>query len=234
VKRVDYGLDAPGVILGCIGLGLAVTMLTLLSGTLRDFVGFGAAILGMGVVTYASSRWGKLAIRDRVLDALSLRGDERVLDVGCGRGLLLVGAAKRLSTGKALGVDLWSRADQLDNRREVTLANAAAEGVANRVEVVDGDMRKMPFDTASFDVIVSNLAIHNVPGDAGRRQSIIEIVRVLRAGGRVVIIDLAFTKAYAQWLAEGGLVGIRREWPARWFFPPLGIVSAEKRRDDGE
>ena len=36
-----------------------------------------------------------------------LTGDEKVLDVGCGRGLLLIGAAKRLKSGKATGIDVW-------------------------------------------------------------------------------------------------------------------------------
>ncbi len=57
------------------------------------------------------SKVGKLWSRDRQLDGLKLRGDELVLDVGCGRGLLLIGAAKRLTTGKAVGVDIWNAED---------------------------------------------------------------------------------------------------------------------------
>jgi ribosomal protein L11 methylase PrmA len=61
------------------------------------------------------SKVGKLWSRDRLLDGLELRGDETVLDVGCSRGLLLVGAAKRLTTGKAPGVDIWQAEDQIGN-----------------------------------------------------------------------------------------------------------------------
>ena len=67
-----------------------------------------------------SSKVGKLSARDRLIEALSLRGDESVLDVGCGRGLLLIAAAKLLTTGKAVGVDLWSAKDQSDNLPEST------------------------------------------------------------------------------------------------------------------
>ncbi len=74
------------------------------------------------------SKVGKLWSRDRLLDALKLRGDELVLDVGCGRGLLLIGAAKRLTTGKALGVDIWNVEDLSGNRPEATLENARLEG----------------------------------------------------------------------------------------------------------
>jgi ubiquinone/menaquinone biosynthesis C-methylase UbiE len=185
-------------------------------------------IIAMGVATYWSSRHGKLKLRDRLLEQLALRGDEQVLDVGCGRGLLLVGAAKRLATGKACGLDLWVQADQLHNGRDAALANAAAEGVPERVEVVDGDMRNMPFADGSFDLIVSNLAIHNVPSPDGRQRAIGEIARVLRPGGRVALMDLAFTRQYADWLSDAGLIAIQRTWPARWFFPPLGIVQARK------
>jgi len=228
MNKVDYGLDAPGVILGSIAAGIAVVAAALLVASAHAFAWLGLALIVTGVATYASSRVGKLGIRDRLFERLALRGDERVLDVGCGRGLLLVGAARRLANGKASGLDLWSSADQLDNRRDATLANAAAEGVTERVEVIDGDMRQMPFEAATFDVVVSNLAIHNVPTSEGRRQAIAEIVRVLRPGGRVAIVDLAFTKNYADWFAEAGLVAVRRVWPARWFFPPLGVVTAEK------
>jgi ubiquinone/menaquinone biosynthesis C-methylase UbiE len=229
IETVDYGLDAPGVVIGTLVAAGSITVLGEIVGALHRFSWIGGVLAAVGAAMYWSSRRGKLLVRNRLLDRLDIDDDEQVLDVGCGRGLLLIGAAKRLSTGKAFGLDLWSNVDQLDNRRDATLANAAAEGVADRVEVVDGDMRQMPFEAATFDLVLSNLAIHNVSTETGRRQSIAEIARVLRPGGRVAIVDLAFTKAYADWLHDAGLVNVRHEWPARWFFPPLGIVTAEKR-----
>jgi len=50
-----------------------------------------------------------LRARDRLLDGLGLTGQENLLAVGCGRGLLLIGAARRLPNGRAVGVDLWSQ-----------------------------------------------------------------------------------------------------------------------------
>jgi arsenite methyltransferase len=94
-----------------------------------------------------SSRAGKLIERDRLLDELPWRGDEWVLGVGCGRGLLLIGAAKRGTIGQAVGLDLWRKQDQAGNDPAATLANAQAEGVAERVELRDGDARQLPFDT---------------------------------------------------------------------------------------
>jgi arsenite methyltransferase len=110
-----------------------------------------------------SSRRRELIERDRLLDRLGLEGGEDVLDVGCGRGLLLLGAAKRLSRGRMVGIDVWSATDQPDNRREATPANAEAEGVGHRVEVLTGDLRALPFEAGGFDAVVSSMAIHNLP-----------------------------------------------------------------------
>jgi hypothetical protein len=75
--NADYGLDAPAVVVGNAVGGIAAL-----------------AVAQAGLMV-RSSRAGKLTERDRLLDELPWRGDERVLDVGCGRGLLLIGAAGR-------------------------------------------------------------------------------------------------------------------------------------------
>lgn len=85
-----------------------------------------------------------------------------MLDVGCGRGLVLNAAAQRLTTGKAVGIDLWNERDQSGNHPDATRKNAAIEGVAEKVEIITGDARHIPFANNTFDVVVSSLAIHNI------------------------------------------------------------------------
>jgi ubiquinone/menaquinone biosynthesis C-methylase UbiE len=130
------------------------------------------------------AEWGR-----EVLERLDLEGDETVLDVGCGRGLLLIGAARRLTTGKAVGVDIWQAEDLSGNRPEATLENARLEGVAERVEVKDGDARRLPFADGTFDVIVTKEVLHNIYNAAERDTAVREIARVLRPGGRLVVVD---------------------------------------------
>jgi arsenite methyltransferase len=196
-----------------------------------------AGTAGIGIIASAAlyinaTRAGKFVVWDRILDDLRLHGDETVLDLGCGRGAVLLAAAKRLPRGRAIGIDLW-RADQTDNSPSATLANAALEGVADHVEVQTADMTALPFADESVDVIVSSLAIHNIPTREGRRKALDEAVRVLRPGGRLAIADLWETRRHASGLRELGWGGVRRRnlgW-RMWYGGPwfsTRLVTATK------
>ncbi len=117
---------------------------------------------------------------------------ERLLDIGCGRGAVLLMAAQRLPRGQAVGVDVWSTKDQSGNAERVTRQNAELEGVADRVELHTADMRELPFDDGSFDVVVSSLAIHNVPGAGERARALCEAARVLKKCGKLAIVDVRY------------------------------------------
>jgi arsenite methyltransferase len=237
VRRADYGLDAPGLVrmFALVGTALVLVGVVLLSratgGGVRSLGHIGVWMGGSWVVTallmIASSRVGKLRARDRLLDRLALHGDETVLDVGCGHGLLLIGAARRLPRGRAIGIDLWSQTDQAANSAAATLANADAEGVRGRVDVRDGDMRRLPFDDASIDVVVSSLAIHNVPTAADRAIAVTEIARVLKSGGRIGILDIAHVGDYARVLREHRCI-VDRVAFVPTIFPPTRELVARK------
>ena len=171
----------------------------------------GASSLGIAasaaLYIYATKA-GKFEVWNRIFDELRLRGDETVLDMGCGRGAVLLAAAKRLPHGRAIGVDIW-RPDQTDNSPSATLANAKLENVADRIELHTADMTALPFDDNSVDVIVSSLAIHNIPTHAGRRSALNEAMRVLRPGGRLAIADLWETRQHADHLRERGWQNVR-------------------------
>jgi SAM-dependent methyltransferase len=195
------------------GLGALVGLLVLAADLL---------VVALAMLWY--SRVGKMRQRDDLLGLVAWRGDEQVLDVGCGRGLLLIGAAGRLSGGKAVGIDIWSQIDLSNNRAEVTRENARRAGVAGRVEVQDGDAQRLPFADNSFDVVVSSLVLHNITSQEGRRQAVREIARVLKPAGCVALLDLRHTSDYVRVLRECGLPDARRTPVGlflTWLFPLL-------------
>ena len=240
-KKPNYGLDAPGLVRGFLFGGaalFAVGYFSLAWSTPRNIgplIGISYSMFYCGIVLFSeslllmgSSYYGKFRARDRLLDSLHLRGDETVLDVGCGHGLLLIAAAKRLPRGRSIGIDLWSQVDQGNNSREATLQNATLEGVAERVEVRDGDMRKLPFADASVDVVVASLAIHNIPSRDGRRQAISEIVRVLKIGGHVALMDFKHVGQYCEDLKKNGVRDASASKPIFWIFPPVRVARGHK------
>jgi ubiquinone/menaquinone biosynthesis C-methylase UbiE len=145
---------------------------------------------------------------------------------------LLIGAARRLPNGRAVGVDLWSQADLSGNSASATLANAAAEGVPERVEVHNADMRELPFADASFDAVVASLSIHNIYSVEGRGEALREIVRVLRPGGKVALMDFRNVREYAAGLLGAGMHEVKVSGLCFWIFPPVRTVNARKGRVD--
>ena len=173
--------------------------------------------------------WAKL------IDRLNLRGDERILDLGCGRGAVLLLAAERLTSGRAVGVDLWKKTDQSGNAAEATLRNAAAEGVSDRVELHTASMTALPFANESFDLVLSNVAVHNVKGKQDRTKVMQEAVRVLRPGGQLLIADIMGTSQYRDCLIRLAMQNVVRRdlgWRMWWSGPWLAtrLVSAIKPR----
>jgi len=156
------------------------------------------------------------------------RGDERVLDVGTGAGLLMIGAAKRLTTGRATGIDLWSQVDLSANEKQRTLRNAELEGVKDRVEVLDGDATAMTFPNGTFDVIVSLACIHNIATREDRDKACQEIARVLKPGGAAIISDFKNTSRYKSEFQKAGLK-LSSEGGYSWStFPPMRIIKVTK------
>ena len=238
----DYGIDAPRAVRNAAIAGLAGSLLASLSySALRSWrrtfarraLALGAcaglaSLIFVGVMLW-SSKVGKLRGRDGIIGALPWPGDDAVLDVGCGRGLLLIAAAKRLPDGRAVGVDIWDASDESGNRPEATLENARIEGVAERVEVVDGDARRLPFGDETFDVVLSSLVLHNIHAPSDRQEALREMVRVLKEGGHLAILDVLHTGQYVRILKEeGAMWGVERSEPRFLFFFPSRMVLGRK------
>jgi SAM-dependent methyltransferase len=244
-RQGHYGVDAPYAVIGlavggifCIAMavGWSTAPIPVVWGPL--WLGlYGLALLGAAGSFLYTTRRGKFVVWTELIDALNLRGDETVLDLGCGRGLVLLGVARHLDSGRAVGIDVWRARDQSGNNQAVTEANARAEGVADRVDLKTGDISDLPFDDASFDIVVSSLAIHNIRSIDKQCEAVTEAVRVLRPGGRLLIADFRRTRSYAERLRELGMADVQRKnlgWRFWYGGPPWAtyLVRAIKPAND--
>jgi arsenite methyltransferase len=215
-EHADYGFDAPKVPLflglgGIAGLIAAVVSWILGWGVLTA-VWFGVVgvvnLASAGLYVYATRR-GKHQAWAKILDSIPWRGDETVLDLGCGRGAILIAAAHRLPQGRAVGVDIWDTGDQSGNSIEVTRRNAELEGVANRVQLETADIRDLPFHEGSFDAVFSSLVLHNIHSHDGRSGALAAAMHVLRPGGRLLVADILHLNEYRLELQRLGLEEVR-------------------------
>lgn len=195
-----YGIEAP---YWPAGYGLASALLLMLARWFsRWWLVAAAAFFGQAALYLHTTLRGKHVVWRRELDRLELTGDEHLLDIGCGSGAVLIAAAQRLPRGAAVGVDLWRSIDQSGNDPARTLANARICGVADRIRLHTADMTELPFPNESFDVVTSALAVHNIPDARRREQAVAEMVRVLKPGGQLVLVDIMHTDHYAKVLRD--------------------------------
>jgi arsenite methyltransferase len=236
--KPDYGIDAPGVIRNLLLIALALFLLarflpvltigsaSLMLRPMALWTGSACLLEGIAMILYA--KVGKFRHRDRMLARVNWTGNETVLDVGTGRGLLMIGAARHLTTGKSVGIDIWSKSDLSGNSRDKTLHNVELEGVSGRVEVKSEDATAMQFPDATFDLVLSNLCIHNIPSRDARDRACREIIRVLKPGGKAIISDFKNTADYLKAFQSAGATGSRSGFDFLHTFPPLRIVEVVK------
>jgi arsenite methyltransferase len=237
-RKPDYGIDAPGVIrnlfiAGAFFLAVALVFPKVTIGGVTFLLTPGFFwpagwffLTGILMLVYALA--GKFRHRERMLAKVAWNGAEQVLDVGAGRGLLLIGAAKRLTSGHATGIDIWNAEDLSGNGPEGLKANIVMEGVGERTTILSEDAQQMSFPAGAFDVVVSNLCLHNIYNQPGRNKACHEIARVLKPGGLAVISDYKHVREYAR---EFESCGLQVEMcPLDWTgtFPPLRMLVARK------
>lgn len=238
MQIAKYGFDAPGVMRNFLSVGMLGGLagaggLAFLPGWWRWAAALtlmGSLVpllLGLCMVIYGLV--GKYRMRDFMISRIAWRGNERVLDIGTGRGLLLIGAAKKLkSRGQAIGIDIWRQQDLTDNSLDALAANVAAEGVEERVALRTEDARQLSFGDASFDIVLSLYCIHNIEDKAEQRKACFEIARVLKPGGRALIGEYIPTHLYADAFQEAGLkVALSRSFFAV-ALAPMWMVEACK------
>jgi ubiquinone/menaquinone biosynthesis C-methylase UbiE len=200
-------------------------------------LGAGSALFFTGGRLYVrSTKRGKFEVWADLLENIPEPAPETVLDLGCGRGAVAIASAVRFPAARVTGVDLWRSVDQSGNDPAATEANARANGVAERLTLLTGDITELPFPDSSFDLVTSSLAIHNIHSASGRQAAVSEAWRCLAPGGRLLIVDLPKIREYTHTLGElSGTtvtardVGWRMWWSGPWMRSQVVSVTKATR-----
>ncbi|HXW95768.1 MAG TPA: class I SAM-dependent methyltransferase [Nitrososphaerales archaeon] len=239
--KTGYGIDDPRTVaelliagILAVAVGIIISAYTASSSpktadaALIGGTGVGFLIFVVVAALYWSSRLGKPREMAKLVLSIPWGGEEVVLDLGCGRGLATVMAAKKLQTGYAVGVDMYHKSRVSGNDPRSVLANAARENVGPRVVAVKGSPVQLPFSDGSFDVIISGVAVHSLAPRRHRDVLFSEMVRVLKDGGRVGILDAGNGNEYSALLQRTGMRDIQMHRLRFSSFPPFHVVIARK------
>jgi ubiquinone/menaquinone biosynthesis C-methylase UbiE len=145
-------------------------------------------------------------LRRWMLDLAGLKAGDKILDVGCGTGSLLLLAAERVGPSGALcGIE--------PSAEMAAHARRKADARDVRLEIVESSADNLPYPPESFDVVFCTLVLHHLPAPM-REAAIRGMRRVLRPGGRVVLAELqrprSWVGAFADSLAlAAALHGLR-------------------------
>jgi ubiquinone/menaquinone biosynthesis C-methylase UbiE len=126
---------------------------------------------------------------DLIAKLVELKGNEYVLDVGSGTGRTAVQMAKRLTTGKLVGIDIWDTMELGGNSPERAYTNSEIEGVKAKVEFKFGNVLEIPFDNNVFDIVTCSSVLNNLPEEKNRIKALEEIFRVLKLGGKCMLLE---------------------------------------------
>ena len=121
------------------------------------------------------------AARSAYLDLIGIDSGQRVLDVGCGSGVVLRDVGRRVGPGgSATGLD--PSAALLAIAREL----AEREGIADRIELRQGSALALPFADGAFDAVIAATVLIHIPDG---ESAVAEMIRVARPGGRIGVFD---------------------------------------------
>jgi SAM-dependent methyltransferase len=212
-KKPKYGYVAikPFMALGILGIiGVILAILAF-----QFFPPFKWLLLGIGIPLAVIGLWLGLAYARLYKSVFSvddagvmwstitgfdktLQGDEQVLDVGCGTGRVAIGIAKLLTTGQVVGVDIFEWVS--GSSPDIAIENARIEGVSDRIEFKHGDAIDLPFEDQTFDLVTMGSVLHEIEDEQLKIKALSEVNRVLKPGGRFVILELLRNRKMFAWL----------------------------------
>lgn len=133
------------------------------------------------LITFILSLGRERSFRERALKLAAIMPGEAVLDVGCGTGTLALLAKKYAGTeGKVVGID--------PTAKMIDVARRKASRRGADVQFNLGVIEKLAHANEEFDVVLSTLMMHHLPAEL-KQEGLVEVRRVLKPQGRLVIVD---------------------------------------------
>lgn len=177
---------------------------------------------------------GRFSIWQKIISDLPT-APARVLDVGCGTGLVIITALTKFRDAQGVGLDQFRSRSQAGSDPLLTMDNAQLNGVRSRLQLVTEPMLEMSLPGNSFDAVFCNVAIQKIASREARGEVVAQLFRVTKPSGQIRIVDTQFAKQHAEDLAALGAedtaisaLGIRG-----WYGNPLyasRLISATKPR----
>jgi SAM-dependent methyltransferase len=224
--RPSYRSEAGGIIAAALGVLLAgaaliaFAVVEVVSGSSSVPAwswALGVGLLAVGTVLagilYRAATAKRFLERDAMGRAVALAGAARLLDIGCGRGMVLFDLLKRSPGATGVGVEAPRALSSDSDGTNWFASNARAEGVEERAGLVAADARELPFRDATFEVVVSRGMSAGLRTPDSLREAIVEMTRVLAPGGRLVVVvfDPAWLPTFGEVLDGAGFVSTIEE-----------------------
>lgn len=207
LPKYGYYFLAPYISMLAVFLAVGVGAMALgfhLDSRVLYFIGIVTAAYGvLTTLGWALARYiipgNRVKVARRIISNLSLNGSERILDVGSGRGLYAIEAAKQLSSGRVIGIDLWDPAvatkvsfhHQFSQPTGNTMLNARKNtrlaDVADEVEFINMDAAHLDFPDRSFDLVTCGFVLSHLW--RSQDEVLTELRRVIKDNGRLMIVD---------------------------------------------
>ena len=191
-------------------------------------VAIGTLVLWGGVTSVImSTNWYRLGLDSRLIALAGVGRTCRALNAMCGTGSLAVSLGKVIGSGEVVASDRWKPSKRSPDPSKRTRDNVRIEGVDHIVRVQEADPLALPFKAGYFNMAGTR---HGISGmRKGRRDAFVEMLRVTKPGGYVVLAESLFVSL---WLRYRVLPPLEREYKvggvrlSRFHFTP--IVSLQK------
>ena len=200
----------PAYIFGYAGIILLLMVLVIISGYLGwwAFIPLSFAVLLLVAFYLGASIWAAHlqhdgAVHDILIELARIRPEDRFVHVDVGLRATAIGMGRQLTTGHMTVVDIYN--PQLMPSGAIARGRALAPrpGPDSRVTWREGSITLLPLPDSSARVVTMDFTLGALWQDGDRRQLLAEVNRILRPGGRLVIVEKV--RGYTNWLVWGPL-----------------------------